>query len=91
MCVALSEIIVDRETGLLVDEDPRALANAWRTLLENPTQRAALGAAARKRIEEQFSPTVHAGKVESLYHETLSDLETRSSFRPPRRSREDPA
>ena len=66
----IPEIVVPDETGLLVDVDPtdgdtvepadpegfaRRLANGVNTLMADPDRRAAMGAAARTRVEEKFS------------------------------------
>jgi glycosyltransferase involved in cell wall biosynthesis len=66
---ALPEIVVDGETGLLVDEDPDALAGAWKQLLADPERRRALGAAARRRAEACFTPDRLADEVKQLYRE----------------------
>jgi glycosyltransferase involved in cell wall biosynthesis len=53
--VGLSDAIVDGKTGVLVPpKDAEALAGALGTLLNDETRRAALGAAARKRVHEEF-------------------------------------
>lgn len=52
----LTDAIVDGETGILVEvHDSIALANALRTLIENPGLRAHLGEQARARAREHFS------------------------------------
>ena len=49
------EIIEHGRTGVLVPEnDPRALAAAIRSLLEDPVRRRQMGVAARIRAEERF-------------------------------------
>ena len=72
---ALSEIVVDGETGLLVDERPEALARAWEELLNDPSRRQALGAAARSRAEVLFAPDGLADAVVAFY----SQVRERSS------------
>jgi glycosyltransferase involved in cell wall biosynthesis len=53
---AASEIVVDGETGLLVERgDSDALANALRTLLGDPALRVRMGAAARERVAKRFT------------------------------------
>lgn len=49
------EIVADGETGLLVEADVRALADAARALLREPTRRAAMGRAARQRAHTLYS------------------------------------
>jgi glycosyltransferase involved in cell wall biosynthesis len=50
------ELVVHRQTGLLVPSgEPVALASALRSLLQAPSERAAMGAAARRRAETVFS------------------------------------
>lgn len=66
---ALPEILVDGETGLLVDEEPQALCDAWHGLLAEPARRAAMGRAARRRAEEAFHPARLAEAVAALYRE----------------------
>jgi glycosyltransferase involved in cell wall biosynthesis len=63
------ELIADGETGLLIERNPDALANALISLLSNPSRRAAMGTAARKRAESQFSANVMVERIESLYRE----------------------
>jgi glycosyltransferase involved in cell wall biosynthesis len=68
----LRDIVVDGETGFLVPErDSEALARAITTLLENPIQRAAFGAKARRRVETQFSDVQMVRATERLYERIL--------------------
>ena len=64
---ALPEIVVDGETGLLVDEDPGALASAWQLLLDDGPRRAKLGQAARRRAEAHFDRSGFAQSLEVFY------------------------
>jgi glycosyltransferase involved in cell wall biosynthesis len=49
---AVPEVVVDGETGLLVDpNDAEALARALAVLLSDPTRRRALGEEGRRRVE----------------------------------------
>ena len=63
----MPEIVLDGETGLLVDEDPGDLAHAWQSLLEEPDKRRRMGRAARLRAQEVFSPERLSRSVEELY------------------------
>jgi glycosyltransferase involved in cell wall biosynthesis len=66
------DVVVDRETGLLVPpRDPQALADAIVRLLADPSLRGALGAQAQSRVREHFALelTVHA--TERVYAEAL--------------------
>lgn len=66
---ALPEIVADGETGVLADERPEALAEAWERLLCDDPRRRALGTAARRRAETLFTPARLADTVELLYDE----------------------
>jgi glycosyltransferase involved in cell wall biosynthesis len=66
------EIVIHDETGLLVPPaDPQALAEAVLSLLQDPTRAARLGAAGRRRAENEFSLAHHVEAVEALYREIL--------------------
>lgn len=69
---ALPEIVVNGKTGLLVPDDPAALADAWQALLEDEEKRRAFGTEARKRAEACFTPERLADEVETLYREALA-------------------
>ena len=69
---ALPEIVVDGETGILVDERPEALAAAWQALLADPSRRARMGRAARERATRCFTREHLADAVEDLYSQALS-------------------
>ena len=59
------------DTGIVVPpRDPSALAVAWRTMMAMaPDRRAALGAAARRRIQENYSLPIAIQRYETLYGE----------------------
>ena len=63
---ALPEIVAHGQTGLLVDEEPEALAGAWRELLDD-SNRSKLARAARERAEREFSRARLAQRVDALY------------------------
>jgi glycosyltransferase involved in cell wall biosynthesis len=67
---ALPEIVLHGETGLVVDETPEALAEAWGALLEDPERRARLGRRAAERAAREFDPERLASRVLAFY-ETL--------------------
>jgi glycosyltransferase involved in cell wall biosynthesis len=61
-------VVIDGHTGLLVPmEDVQALAAAINKLLQDPSLRERLGAAARKLIEDQFSAARMAGDYLGVY------------------------
>jgi glycosyltransferase involved in cell wall biosynthesis len=66
---ALPEIVIDGDTGVLCEENPEALASAWRALLDDPVRRRAMGENARKRAEIVFTPSRFAEEVAALYAE----------------------
>ena len=64
---ALPEIVSDGECGLLVEPSaPIVLADAIVALLEHPERAAALGAAARERVQPHHSPDGTTGALLSL-------------------------
>ncbi len=69
---ALPELVLHGETGLLVDEEAGALADAWGALLADRGRRQALGRAARARAESLFAPAGLAQRVATLYGAALA-------------------
>jgi glycosyltransferase involved in cell wall biosynthesis len=69
---ALPEIVLDGETGRVVDEDPEALAAAWCELLSDTERRRALGAAAAARARACFGGEQLVETVLRLYREALA-------------------
>ena len=62
------EAVVDGQTGLLVSpRDPPALARAIKTLIDDPELRARLGAAGRRRVEENFSDAIICAQTLLVY------------------------
>ncbi|MBI4233940.1 MAG: glycosyltransferase family 4 protein, partial [Chloroflexi bacterium] len=69
----VKEIVVDRETGLLVPVgNVEAIAGAINWLLENPERARSMGVAGKRRAELFFSVEAHATNVQTLYNELLS-------------------
>ena len=67
------DAIEENVTGLLVPiKDANALANAIRSLLNDPQRRAEMGRAGRKRAEEIFDVNMVVGKHMEIYQELLS-------------------
>jgi colanic acid/amylovoran biosynthesis glycosyltransferase len=67
----IPDLILERETGLLVDErDAEGLAEAM-AVLRNYTLRARLGEAARLHVERSFDQRRQLEKLEDLYDELL--------------------
>lgn len=66
------EIVIPGETGLLVPTaQPKALAEAILSLLDDPSLAARLGASGRRRVEATFTLSRHVEQVEALYMEAL--------------------
>ena len=71
-CGGIVDVIVDRETGLLVAPgDARALGDAIQTLARDGAARTAMGAAARTRIARRFSIEAMARQTVELYRACL--------------------
>lgn len=69
----LSELVVDGETGLLVEPDcPTALANALQRVLNDPSFAQNMGSAGRLRAEELFTWDKTVNKLHDLYAALLS-------------------
>jgi glycosyltransferase involved in cell wall biosynthesis len=70
----IGEVVLDGETGLLVEPGrPAALAAALLEVLEQPGLAARLGAAGRRRAAEQFSLERMVAQTEALYARLLAD------------------
>jgi glycosyltransferase involved in cell wall biosynthesis len=67
---AVPHVSLDGLTGLTVPPgDSAALAAALRALLDDPPRRAEMGAAARRRVHEEFSAEVMARRTLEVYRE----------------------
>jgi glycosyltransferase involved in cell wall biosynthesis len=67
------EVIEDGESGILVRAgDPRALAEAIRSLLDDPARRARMGQAARRRAGS-FDIGAAATRMEEVYEGLLGE------------------
>src|SRR4051794_26589790 len=71
----IPEIVVDGETGLLVDAPPGpdALAAAIGGLLGDPARRSAMGTAARERYAREFTAAVWASRLREVYETAIAD------------------
>lgn len=64
------EVVVEGETGLLVEkEDPAALADAIVYLLDHPDVAARMGVAGRQRALDTFTIDRHVSRFDSLYRQ----------------------
>ncbi len=71
---ALPEVMRVGGGGLLVPrDDPKALADGIRTLLDDPARRTQLGRSARTRIEQNFSWPRVAQATVSVYRDVLAE------------------
>ena len=69
----LVEAVADGETGILVPpEDVAALGKAIAALADDPDRRQRLGAAGRKRMQNEFSIATMAGKHVELYEALIN-------------------
>lgn len=73
----LPEIVLDGETGWVVEsENPAALADAMRALMENPAEAARRGIAARRRAAQHFSGARMVDDYERLFADVLREAQT---------------
>ncbi|HKE29501.1 MAG TPA: glycosyltransferase family 4 protein [Bryobacteraceae bacterium] len=68
----LPEIVVHRETGLLVDNDAAAIAEAIRELRAGPDLARRLGEAGRKRVQENFTVDHMVRRTMEVYRQVLT-------------------
>ena len=61
------DIVEDGRTGLLVEDEPEALARAIVALLSDPARRRALGEAGRARVRERFGWDSIVDRLEAVY------------------------
>ena len=67
------DVVQDGVTGILVPPgDPRALARATATLLDDGALAARMGAAARKAVEEHFDNTIYLQRLGSMLESLAS-------------------
>jgi glycosyltransferase involved in cell wall biosynthesis len=71
----LPEIIVDGETGLLVPNQPAAIAAAIRKLLDNADLRRRIGGAARQSVIQRFSVDQMVGRTLKIYQREIQQQE----------------
>ena len=70
---AVPEIVVDRETGLLVPPaDVAALSRGIEDLFRDEPLRRAMGRKGRSRVEAMFTAEQMTQEVENVYEELLS-------------------
>lgn len=75
------DTVEDGQTGILVDPDDRVgLIEALRRLVENAELRQRMGANARERAEQRFSPRAESAAYEALFREILTSTSQRRLF-----------
>ena len=71
--------MADGRSGLLVPpHDPAALAEAIRTLVEDPGRRVRMGLAGQALARERFSIQTHARALQDRYDRWLADVAGRT-------------
>jgi glycosyltransferase involved in cell wall biosynthesis len=75
----LTDSVVHGVTGLHVPpKDPEAIAEAVRTLLDDPQRLQAFGAAGRARVESRYSWTRVAAETARVYRSTIRQARVRA-------------
>ena len=65
----IPDVVLDRQTGILVDEgDTLAMAVAMAELIDNPSLAAKLGASGQKRSRKKFTLDCHVKQISDLIH-----------------------
>jgi glycosyltransferase involved in cell wall biosynthesis len=71
----IPDLVEDGVTGLLIPpDDAGALAEAVKTLLDDPARAEAMGRAARERWEKNFSLAPFFSRTEAVYEEAIHSL-----------------
>jgi glycosyltransferase involved in cell wall biosynthesis len=68
---AVPEIVVDGETGWVVEPVAGAVATCLETALRDPERARRMGDAGRRRVEAEFTPSHRAARVEAIYGQIL--------------------
>jgi len=70
----IPEIVVDGETGLLIDAPPSVpqLVEGIERLASDPELRLRLGEAGRRRFEEEFSADAWIGRLTGIYEDAIA-------------------
>jgi len=68
----LPEIVRHGQTGLLVQNDPAAVAGALRELLDDPARARRMGAAARRAVQENFTVDHMLRRTMEVYRQVLA-------------------
>jgi len=69
----LKEVVINEETGLLVEkENPKALAEAIMYLLENPEEARQMGLASRRKAQNFFSPNRYVQSFLEIYEKIIT-------------------
>lgn len=63
----ITDIVVDGETGFLVDDEIEEIASGIRRFLENPESATAMGDAGRRRVQETFGWDIILDRLEAVY------------------------
>lgn len=72
---AIPEIVDDGTTGILVDrKKPRMLAKAILRLLKEPETRIAMGAAGRRKFEQNYTLERNVEKIIEIFNQTLRKI-----------------
>ena len=72
-----SALIVENTGSVVPPEDPRALAEAWRSLIDaGPAVRQRLGIAARERVERHFALPAIVERYQKIYAQVAARSRT---------------
>ena len=70
----IPEVVIDGETGLLVEaKNPATLAAAMLDLIENREKRLEMGRAGKVRVEVEFGPRQRVHKVIEMFHSVIGN------------------
>ena len=69
---AVAEVITHQKDGFLIPQAPTEIASKIISLLENPTEAEAMGAAGKAKVEAKYTWNRIAENVDAIYNELLA-------------------
>ena len=72
---AISEVVIDQQTGFIITPTPKTIAQKICYLFENPHLARQMGMLGRKRVEQLFSEEVYVRNIINTFKNVLPGSE----------------